>query len=269
MRILVVVAMTLVGCYDPIAPANAPCPDGECPTGQRCVAGSCRLEAETDAPIVDGARGSDAPAGSCMGGDGECLVACVDVDPDCVTTCGDSRCVGSAGELCGACAADCATRTAVCGNGACDPGEAPDCYADCGPAPWLWASEEQDVIARVNAKRVGGVRCPGSDKQVTAPALVAEPSLVPATHEWAWEIAHQNVLVSGGGACNGRTNADRQVPVDFDAYVQSRGYATVAIAVEAWFASMTICPSLVSTTRTKIAAGVAFDVAKGYVVVLE
>ena len=270
MAVSVVVGVGLGGCYDPSAPANAPCPDGECPSGQRCVAGICRIDATTDAPLdeVD-ARESDAPANSCAGGDGQCLVACVDSDPDCVTTCGDGRCVGNAGELCGTCASDCGTREAVCGNGACDPGEAPACYADCGPAPWTWVSEEQQVIDRINAKRLAGVTCPGSNNEVRAPALVFEPSLAPTTHEWVWEIAHQNVLLTGGGACNGRTNADRQAPADFDAHVQSRGYASVTAAIEGWFANASICTSLLSTTRTKIAVGVAVDVARGYVVVLE
>ncbi|HEY5933555.1 MAG TPA: hypothetical protein VIU61_02910, partial [Kofleriaceae bacterium] len=184
------------------------------------------------------------------------------------TTCGDGRCVGNAGELCGNCTADCMTKTAVCGNGACDPGEAPDCYADCGPEPWMWLAMEQDLIDRINVKRTGGTACPGGT-MATAPALTKTSALVPTVHEWVWEIAHQNVLIAGGGACNGRTNAERQAPADFDTYVQGRGHTSVESAINSWFSVSTICTSLMSTARTKIAAGVAWDVAKGYVVVLE
>jgi len=271
-RFLVAAGLLLASCYDPKAPANAPCPDGECPTGQACVGGVCREGMEMDSGIEDDGSvdpgAIDAPAGACIAGDGECLVSCVDSDPDCMTTCGDGRCVGNAGELCGNCAADCATKTIVCGNGACEQGEAPDCYADCGPETWLWLAMEQDAIDRINAKRTGGTTCPGGNPAM-APALTKSAALVPTVHEWVWEIAHQNVLTTGGGSCNGRTNADRQIPADFDTYVQSRGHASVEAAVNSWFASSTICPSLMATTRTKIAVGVAFDVAKGYVVVLE
>jgi hypothetical protein len=230
----------------------------------------CRLANDSgieDAPGDPDA--GDASQGACAGGDGECLVACVDIDPDCTTTCGDGRCVGNAGELCGNCAADCATKAVVCGNGACEAGEAPDCYADCGPEAWQWLAMEQDAIDRINAKRTGGTTCPGENQPATAPALTTAAVLVPTVHEWAWEIAHQNVLTTGGGSCNGRTNAERQIPADFDTYVQSRGHASVEAAVTSWFANTTICPALMSTVRTKIAVGVAWDVAKGYVVVLE
>jgi len=269
-RILVAAGLMLASCYDPNAPANVPCPDGECPTGQACVAGVCRAEdGVNDSGIADDAVDPDAPAGTCAGGDDECLVPCVGTDPDCTTTCGDGRCVGNSGELCGNCAADCATKAVVCGNGACDAGEAPDCYADCGPVSWMWLAMEQDVFDRINVKRTGGWTCPGTNNMTTAPALVQEPALLPTVREWVWEIAHQNVLITGGGSCNGRTNAERQLPVDFDTYVQSRNHASVEVAVNSWFSSSTICPSLMATTRTKIAVGVAWDVVKGYVVVLE
>lgn len=261
--------LLLASCYDPSPPANVACPAGVCPGGQTCIDGVCRDEIETDARTDDASPDLvDAPPGACSGGDGECLVSCVGTDPDCATTCGDGRCVGNAGELCGNCTADCMTKTAVCGNGACDMGEAPDCYADCGPSPWMWLAMEDDVVELINAKRTGGTACPNGN-MTTAPALAKTSALVPTVHEWVWEIAHQNVLVSGGGACNGRTNAERQAPADFDSYVQSRGYTSVEAAIDGWFGISSICTSLMSVERTKIAAGVAWDVAKGYVVVLE
>src|SRR5262245_55766205 len=73
--------------------------------------------------------GRDAP--NCAA-DGVCTPGCTD-DPDCAGVCGDGTC---AGELCAMCASDCATRAAVCGNGACDSGEdSASCFADCGPSP--------------------------------------------------------------------------------------------------------------------------------------
>jgi len=262
----------VASCYDPTAPANAPCPDGECPSGQQCIGGVCRIDtSSTDSSVDDGPVGpdsSDAPATTCVAGDGQCPVDCGDTDADCMTTCGDARCVGNAGELCGNCSKDCATLDPVCGNGACDPGESPSCYADCGPSPWTWTDEEESLISQINARRTGGTTCPGGTA-MTAPALTSAGGLVPTAHEWVWEIAHQDVLTMGGGACNGRTNADRQIPADFDAYVQSSGYASVNAAINAWFNDSSICMLLMSTARTRIAAGVAMDAAKGYVVVLE
>jgi hypothetical protein len=210
----------------------------------------------------------DASPNACAGGDDRCLLGCVGDDPDCTTSCGDSRCVGNAGELCTTCEADCQTLAAVCGNGHCQTNEAPDCYADCGPTPWTWTTAESDLLAMINAKRVGGHTCPNGTP-VTAPALVASMALRPAARDWVWEIAHHEFVASGGGACNGRTFADRQVPVDFDYAVNGRGYASAAAAVEGWFSNESICPQLMSTARTQIATAVALDKLNVHLALLE
>lgn len=268
----------LVGCYDPDPPANIPCGDGDaCPRGQMCVAGICRTEPPdgVDAPLADGAPSDaasdaapDAQASACAGGDGTCLVACVATDPDCTTTCGDGRCVGNAGELCSACTADCATTSVVCGNGQCQAGESPDCFADCGPTPWTWAAEEQQLLALVQNARTGGYACP-STTSVTRPAFTVLSALVPPAREWVWEMSHHNYF---GGAsqesCNGRTIAQRQQQGGFSGYVRSAGYATVQEAFNNWMSSPTLCP-IVMGTATRAAIAVSFDTRKAYLLVLE
>lgn len=111
------------------------------------------------------ARGVDAPGDAppdavdpaCLISDGICVFGCAGIDDDCTTTCGDGTCVdgtcvGNAGELCANCAMACMTTNAVCGNGACDPGEpGAGCYADCGPSPWPWTQEEADLLGMLNA----------------------------------------------------------------------------------------------------------------------
>jgi hypothetical protein len=196
----------VVGCYQPTVPRNVPCgPDDACPAGQECIAGYCDGTPSTpdasgaDGPAGDAGTSPDALAGACAGGDGECLVSCVDTDPDCMTTCGDGVCVGNAGELCGNCEADCKTMVAVCGNGACEAGEAPDCFADCGPTPWTWLAEEQEMLDRINAGRTNGTACPGGS-MTTAPALTRDAALVTTVHEWVWELSHHDFFISGGGA---------------------------------------------------------------------
>nr|MBA3541729.1 hypothetical protein [Deltaproteobacteria bacterium] len=136
------------------------------------------------------------------------------------------------------------------------------------PTPWTWLAEEQDLVDKINARRATGVDCPNGALPAV-PALTVQTAFLTTVHEWAWEIAHQNVFINGGESCNGRTNAERQLPADFDAYVQSRGYASTDAAITGWFASTTICPSLMSAVRTTIGVGVAVDVVRGYVVVLE
>lgn len=237
------------------------------------MAGICDGDSTLDAAVDGSSVSDDAPvdgANACAGGDDRCLLACVADDPDCATTCGDGRCVGNAGELCTTCAADCKTRDPVCGNAQCESGESPDCFADCGPTPWTWTEMEAELVQRINERRTMGTAC-GNNPTTVAPPLATSTALRPAAHEWAWELAHHQFRdeVNPGGACNGRTFAERQVPVDFDAAVWSTGYDGFEKAANAWFANTSICQSLMATTRTQIAAGIAFDADTSFVVVLE
>lgn len=66
-RRAVVIAL-VAGCYRPAASPGAPCPDGDCPSGQRCVAGTCRAEDDPGpdpdpdaAPDPDTAPSPDGP----------------------------------------------------------------------------------------------------------------------------------------------------------------------------------------------------------------
>jgi len=264
---LIVVGLFVAACYAPSAPAGVPCSDTlQCPTGQTCRGSVCRLDGDIDAGTD---AKPDAPA-NCASGDGVCLASCVFVDTDCVTTCGDNRCVGNTGELCNTCASDCQTTEVVCGNGECQAGESPDCFADCGPVPWSWATEEQTLEAMVNARRNVGFMCPGAMAVVTRPALAVDDTMEFGAHEWSWEIAHQNFFQSGGNACNGRTNEQRKPAYgNFTSYVQSRGHADIQVAFDSWYASASICALLMSDVPTKFRIGVAMSNTRGYVVLLK
>lgn len=277
------VLAVLVGCYSPHVRGGVPCGEGEaCPTGQTCRAGICRgdegtevdasLESDggSDSALIDAASDGptiDAPPGSCAGNDGICLVACVATDPDCTTTCGDSRCVGNAGELCGNCAADCATTATVCGNAECEPGESPDCFADCGPVPWTWAAEEQQLIALINNARTGGFTCPGG-ALVTRPAYTIDPTMKAGAREWIWEMSHHDYLGNAGDGCSGRTSAQRKLDGNFTGYTRSRGYVGVQAAFNAMMAGTTSCPIVMSATATQMNVAVSFDTTKSYLMVI-
>jgi uncharacterized protein YkwD len=276
------VLAAVVGCYSPNIRAGAPCGEGEaCPVGQTCRAGFCRADdgSDVDAPLeIDGSSIDsavndgplvDAPPSTCAGGNNVCLVACVATDPDCTTTCGDNRCVGNAGELCGNCAGDCATTSVVCGNAQCQPGESPDCYADCGPVPWTWSAEEQQLITLINNARTTGFACPNA-ASVTRPALTVDTSMTGGAREWAWEMAHSDYFGSTADGCNGRTYVQRKLDGgNFTGYVRSRGYGTVQLAFDAWMASATQCPIVMSANATKVYASAAFDTAKSYLMVIK
>jgi hypothetical protein len=207
------------------------------------------------------------PERDCSGADGICLIECVGVDPDCVTTCGDGICVGNAGELCTSCAADCATRTGGCGNGACEAGEAgAGCYADCGPDPWPWIGDEQLVVDAINLARTGGTTCPGGSMR-TAPALPVDSGLLVPAREWAWERAHQNYPGGTGGACNGRTFQERAMEGGFSDALSLSGTGTAQDALTYWFSNGQSCNMLMDATTTMFVA-VGHDVQGAYVVVL-
>jgi hypothetical protein len=263
---LIAVAVVLSGCFQPGAPADVPCgPGGACPPGQSCVGDVCRLpgfvgeDAAVDAAI-------DAADLTCPGGDDKCTVDCVTEDPDCQTTCGDGRCVGNAGEMCGICASDCNVASA-CGNGHCEMGESPDCFADCGPSPWTFAADETALFDMVNAARTGGTMCPGTTMPTTAPALARHDPFLAGIREWAWEIAHQNVFITGGNSCNGR-NAVTRVGANFGSFIQSRNHADVQAAFTSWITTANLCTVIMNPTRTKANVAFANDVTRGFVIVL-
>ena len=226
------------------------------------------------APDASGDASTDAaPDGPdastvCAGGDGVCRESCLASDPDCATTCGDGRCVGNAGELCANCAADCATTSPVSGNGACDPGEDSDiCFADCGPTPWPWTSDEAALLAAVNSARTAGVMCPGTGAPTTAPPALTElVTLQPNVRERAWEIAFQGFIAPDGHACNGRTLAQLLGGDGARAELGVQNAVTASAAVQAWATDGNLCPLLVSTSYTQFEAGVGHATSDGWVV---
>lgn len=183
--------------------------------------------------------------------------ACLAMDTDCVTTCGDSRCVGNAGENCSGCAADCAGGFIGCGDGACAPSIGEDsetCYEDCGPTPWTWESHEVSFVAQINAYRTAGTMCPGGPAP-PVPALVRVTSLDLGAREWAWEVSHQGL--SGTDACNGRTNADRLAAAGASSVWQLwvAGAANATDAVDFLIGNPAACPGFMSNVFTRIGVG--------------
>lgn len=210
----------------------------------------------------------------CIGGDGTCPLACVATDADCQTTCGDGRCVGNAGELCGNCTADCATTQLVCGNARCEAGEAADCYADCGPVPWQWNTQETNLFNSVNNARKNGVICPGDTAKRFAPVLtlLTDPVTKNAAREWAWELAHHQF--SGdpgqdGETCTNETFAQRRSEGKFTSAVVSFNATGAADAVNRWKGIASVCQIMMSKTVTRGLAGVAIDADPGWVLLMD
>jgi hypothetical protein len=227
------------------------------------AAGCGRVGFDGVAARTDDASVPDASA--CAAGDGVCLPACLASDPDCITTCGDGRCVGNAGELCGTtCMSDCATTAVVCGNAECQAGEDGfNCYADCGPPTWSWETEEVALRTAINAARTGGTSCPGGGGPQFAPALAVDTTMQPGAREYAWEIAHHDIHLND--ACNGRTFAERQAPYGGNGGLSQSVAPTAADAVALWSSDVTLCPVLMLTGRTQLAVGVAIDAQPGWV----
>lgn len=182
--------------------------------------------------------------------------------------CGDACCEGNSGELCATCPSDCATTAPVCGNGTCDAGEdSVTCYADCGPSPWTWTSDEAMLLASLNSARTGGTKCPGKPN-ATAPALSSDPTLLAGARQNVWEIAHQNYFQPNGDVCNGQTFADLQATYGFTAQVTFYGNPTTAVssAATSWLGDANLCPIVMNPGLTLVAATVARDVNAAFLV---
>jgi hypothetical protein len=222
---------------------------------------------DRDASDPDGGSTTDAAPATCVSSDNQCLVACVGQDTDCETTCGDGRCVGNSGEEhCGTCPSDCNTQAVVCGNGECEPGETPDCYADCGPSPWQWDAEENVLLMRVNAARTSGFNCPGPPTTVELPLQIST-TMRPGTREWAWDLAHN--LSTGSASCNGRSMPQRVMAAGGGVvwYAYNPGLTPEA-AIDFFLADGSACQSIMNGNWTTIGLGAAKDVINGYVIMM-
>ena len=203
------------------------------------------------------------------------LAACGRVDFERRTTldampgppiCGDGVCGGNAGELCSGCATDCSTRDVVCGNGECQAGESPDCYADCGPSPWPWLAEEQALTDEINRRRTTGARCPGDVADRILPAYAIDLSVQQGPREAAWEIAHHQYFFNNGDACNGRTFGERVVAYGYDGQTTQRLDTSAVVAVASWIADPVLCELVLSATYTAMAPAYASDVKYAWIV---
>lgn len=276
MRHALLALLVTTGCYDPSAATGVPCgPGGACPSDQQCVDGICDggegisdADIEPDGPpLVDAAI--DAPANLCAGGDDTCLVSCVDMDPDCETTCGDDRCVGNAGELCGNCREDCAVRAVVCGNGHCQMGESPDCYADCGPTPWLWTAQEEELARLINTARTTGFAC-AAGPPVTRPAFEVVTDMLPGARDWVWEMSYQDVAPGPNSVgCNGRTSDEREQDGGFSGWLWARQWNTVEAAFDSWMSDPDTCPIVMTANSSRISIAVSLEGTRSYIMVLE
>lgn len=215
-------------------------------------------------PGDDGAQLPDATT-ACVP-DGFCPPSCGATDPDCQTVCGDQQCVGNAGETCQTCTSDCRTTMAVCGNGACQPGEnGTTCYFDCGPVPWTWTPDETALFSAINNARTSGTAC-GGGPVMTAPALTLDGGLHAAARDLAWEEAHLGSL--GFNRCDG------QSMIAYAASVNATSFriATAATSTPARLASILgdsgTCTAVMSPNHTVIGVGIAIDQTTPYVVLL-
>jgi hypothetical protein len=179
--------------------------------------------------------------------------------------CGDGVCVGQSGELCVNCTADCATLAKVCGNGVCEPDEQPACVADCGPAPWPWGAEANEIIASVNAARQMGVTCASGGGQVVG-VLAYDATLEAGAREFAWEAAHQNWAATDG--CNGRTGFDRLAAYGASSVWKTFDASSSNDAVAQLLAFDPACPELMRASNTRIGAAAAHDLITSHAIML-
>jgi len=196
---------------------------------------------------------------ACVDGDGICPVACVGADSDCVTTCGDTLCVGNAGETCVSCSTDCNTLVAVCGNGLCDGGETTaSCETDCGPLPWPLVQEEAALLVAINNTRVGGITCPGDTMMSFAPALAMGADPTAGAHHLVWQVVHQPFPFTNLLTCNG---------VGYLSLINAAGYeggafaggATSAGVINALRTDGSTCRRIMMTVYTEASIGMASD----------
>ena len=220
------------------------------------IAGCGRIafEAQSLREDASGTTGTDAPT----------------EDAFVAPTCGNGICEGNAGELCGPAGGsciDCVTTNPVCGNAACDAGESTTCYADCGPQPWTWSSEEQALANLINTTRTTGHTCPGMVFTMR-PAMMIVTTHQASAREWAWEAAHHDHYLMSSDACNGRTISQRMAAGGYTGFLAGYNYTDVTMMVEAWKNDMTLCPVLMGTTG-QMSVAVAFDKTRAYIVPLK
>jgi hypothetical protein len=196
--------------------------------------------------------------------DGFCPPSCGAADPDCQTTCGDTQCVGNAGETCQSCASDCKTTANVCGNGACGAGEdGTTCFFDCGPVPWTWADDEAALVLAINNARTMGTSCSGG-AVTTAPPLALDPVLHAAARDLAWEAAHLQLV--GIDRCNGQSIVNYAVSAGANGFHIATSAATTQARLDNLLQGS--CTSVMATNHTAAGIGIAVDQETPFVLLL-
>lgn len=189
-------------------------------------------------------------------GDGKGSSGSATIDAPISMVCGDGVCGGNTGESCQSCTADCQTTAPVCGNYACDPGEdGASCPGDCGPTPWPWTSDEAELRSLVNAKRTGGVTCPGTTTVSTAPALADDMNLDRAARDIVWEEAEHGTI--GVRRCDGQSVLLYLAQVGASNSQVNSNTNTNQQRVDAWAADMNGCPNLMDAAKTTMGVAIA------------
>lgn len=182
------------------------------------------------------------------------------MDNDCVNACGDTQCVGNAGETCNNCMSDCATMNPVCGNGHCDPGEdSTNCQTDCGPGPWpaAWDQNGMDLVTMISSTRTAGYTCPGGS-MVTAGPIAQGPDPTEGARHLAWEIAHQ-MNYTGLSECNGITYIADINAAGYTSFATTQGASTPAFALSSLLSTSSSCMQVMAGGHTTASAAMAVD----------
>jgi hypothetical protein len=201
-------------------------------------------------PIADDGR-DDSVTGcfaitACVA-DGCCPPGCAGNDPDCATVCGDSVCVGNAGETCETCP-ECNTQSVVCGNEQCQLGETDGaCVRDCGPSPWpsAWITEASLLATAVNTHRTQGTDCPAMPEPML-PALTMDAAATLVAQWGAWSAANRSTLTM---TCNGHTLADLNAVAGINAggavYCFGGGGGTAQMAADGYMTTASLCDAVI------------------------
>ena len=120
--------------------------------------------------------------------------------------------------------------------------------------------DETDLLAAVNAARVGGVTCPGDASPRTAPAFAMTSIDDDRRARARVGVAHHMFAQGNGVSCNGRTFPQREQPYGGNGGLSVYGgVASATIAVDGWKINATLCPILFTMGSTQASTGVAHE----------
>jgi len=181
-------------------------------------------------------------------GDGDALINAV---------CGDQVCTAAGGETCHSCS-DCVTRTFVCGNLLCDPGETDvTCATDCGPSVWpaAWVTVETDFVTAFNAARTSGRDCATSmNPPVAAVTVAGELTTIARIYAWVGGVEN-GMSVPCNGATLGDIATDRGITVTGGMFAFGNPTITAQAALDSMFGVDGLCTFSMDPAMTQIGVG--------------